>query len=171
MIGQTIGHYRILEKLGEGGMGVVYLAEDTTLKRQVALKALPPDLATNQEHLDRFHREAEALAALDHPCIVTIYSIESATIPNEEEFHYLTMQYVEGKRLSDWIPTGGMTVERVFEVAIPLADALAAAIAAMGNYGEIYDRYLGPSGLAFTLGRGPNELWTNGGLIYAPPIK
>jgi non-specific serine/threonine protein kinase len=103
-------------------MGEVYLAEDTTLKRQVALKVLPPELAASQERLERFQREAETLAALDHPNIVTIHSVEEA-----EGVHFLTMQLVEGKRLSDLIPKGGMALGRIFEVAIPLADALAAA--------------------------------------------
>ena len=73
MIGQTLGHYKILEKLGAGGMGEVYRAEDSTLKRKVALKVLPPDLAASQERLERFQREAETLAALDHPNIVKFY--------------------------------------------------------------------------------------------------
>ena len=122
MIGKTLSHYKLLEKLGAGGMGEVYLAEDTTLKRQVALKVLPPDLAGSQERLDRFQREAEALAALDHPNIVTIHTVEEA-----EGVRFLTMQRVEGERLSEKIPKGGMSLRRVFEVAIPLADALAAA--------------------------------------------
>jgi TolB-like protein/tRNA A-37 threonylcarbamoyl transferase component Bud32/cytochrome c-type biogenesis protein CcmH/NrfG len=122
VVGQTLAHYRILEKLGAGGMGEVYLAEDTTLKRQVAFKVLPPELAASKERLERFQREAETLAALDHPNIVTIHSVEEA-----EGVRFLTMQLVEGKRLSELIPPGGMPLNRIFEVAIPLADALAAA--------------------------------------------
>jgi Tol biopolymer transport system component/predicted Ser/Thr protein kinase len=119
MVGQTLGHYKILELLGKGGMGVVYRAEDTTLKRQVALKVLP---ASSQERLERFQREAETLAALDHPNIVTVFTVEL-----DEDVHFLTMQLVEGMPLSDLIPKGGMPLERIFETAIPLADALAAA--------------------------------------------
>jgi len=122
MIGQSLGHYKILEKLGAGGMGEVYRAEDTSLKRQVALKVLPPDLASSQERLERFQREAETLAALDHPNIVTVFTVE-----HDEDVHFLTMQLVEGKRLSELIPKGGMPLERIFDIAIPLADALAAA--------------------------------------------
>jgi serine/threonine protein kinase len=122
MIGQTIGHYKILEKLDEGGMGEVYLAEDTTLKRKVALKVLPPDLAASQERMERFQREAETLAALDHPNIVHIYTVEES-----EGVRFLTMQLVEGNRLSDLIPKGGMRLEQIFDIAVPLADALAAA--------------------------------------------
>ena len=122
MIGQTIRHYRIMEKLGAGGMGEVYLAEDTKLKRQVALKLLPTDMAGSQDRLERFQREAETLAALDHPNIVTIYSVEE-----DQGVRFLTMQLVEGKRLSELIPNGGMPVQRIFDIGIPLADALAAA--------------------------------------------
>jgi len=122
MIGQTLSHYKILDKLGAGGMGEVYRAEDTTLKRQVALKVLPEELAQSQERLERFQREAETLAALDHPNIVSIHTVEEA-----KGVRFLTMQLVEGKRLSDLIPKGGMPLERIFDVAIPLADALAAA--------------------------------------------
>ncbi|TNF84940.1 MAG: hypothetical protein EP299_00100, partial [Acidobacteria bacterium] len=122
MVGQTLSHYRIVEKLGAGGMGEVYLAEDTTLKRQVALKVLPQELAASKERLDRFQREAETLAALDHPNIVTIHSVEEV-----DGVRFLTMQLVEGKRLSELIPKSGMPLERIFEIAIPLADALAAA--------------------------------------------
>jgi serine/threonine protein kinase/tetratricopeptide (TPR) repeat protein len=122
MVGQTLGHYKILDKLGVGGMGEVYRAEDTTLKRQVALKILPPELAESQERLDRFQREAKTLAALDHPNIVTIHTVEEA-----DGVHFLTMQLVEGQPLSELIPKGGMPLERIFEIAIPLADALATA--------------------------------------------
>ena len=103
-------------------MGEVYRAEDATLKRQVALKILPPDLAGSQERLERFQREAEALAALDHPNIVTIYTVEE-----DAGVRFLTMQLVEGRPLADLIMPGGMPLERIFEIAIPLADALAAA--------------------------------------------
>jgi non-specific serine/threonine protein kinase len=122
MIGQTLGHYKILEKLGEGGMGEVYLAKDTTLKRQVALKVLPAELAEDQERLNRFRREAETLAALDHPNIVHIHTVE-----REGGVRFLTMELVEGERLTDLIPNGGMSPERIFEIAIPLSDALASA--------------------------------------------
>ena len=83
MVGQTLGHYRILDKLGAGGMGEVYRAEDTTLKRLVALKVLPQELAASQDRLERFQREAETLAAIDHPNIVHIYSVESAELETQ----------------------------------------------------------------------------------------
>jgi len=122
LIGRTLGHYRIVDKIGEGGMGLVYRAEDTTLKRQVALKVLPADFTSNQERLERFQREAETLAALDHPNIVTIHTVEEI-----DGVHFLTMQLVHGRPLSELIPKSGMPLERLFELAIPLADALAAA--------------------------------------------
>jgi serine/threonine protein kinase len=122
MIGQKLGHYKILDLLGTGGMGEVYRAEDTTLEREVALKILPPELAENQERLDRFQRDAKTLAALDHPNIVHIYTVEE-----EDGIHFLTMQLVEGKPLSHLIPSSGMPLERIFDIAIPLADALATA--------------------------------------------
>ena len=114
MIGQIIRHYRIKEKLGAGGMGEVYLAEDSRLKRRVALKVLPPEMAGSAERLERFQREAETLAALDHPNIVTIYSVEE-----DHGIRFLTMQLVKGRRLSELIPAGGMPVERIFDIAVP----------------------------------------------------
>lgn len=122
MIGETIGHYRIVGKLGEGGMGVVYVAEDTKLDRRVALKVLPAELAENPERLDRFQREAKALAALDHPNIVTIHSVEE-----EGEIRFFTMQLIDGQPLSELIPQDGVPAERLFKIAVPLADALANA--------------------------------------------
>jgi len=122
MTGRSISHYRILRRVGAGGMGEVYEAEDTDLHRNVALKILPQDLAAKPETLERFKREARALAALNHPNIVTIYSVEQA-----EKTHSLTMELVEGRPLSDLIPPGGFSVEKLFALGIPLTDALAAA--------------------------------------------
>lgn len=87
MIGRTLFHYKILEKLGSGGMGDVYLAEDTKLSRRVALKVLPPHLAQSEERRMRFEREAKAVAALNHPNIVTVHSIEES-----EGVHFITME-------------------------------------------------------------------------------
>ena len=122
MIGETLAHYRILEKIGEGGMGEVYVAEDTKLKRQVALKLLPEAMAADSERLQRFQREAEAIAALNHPNIVTIFSVEE-----DKGHHFLTMELVQGVDLSNKIPAQGMNLEQIFAVAIPVAEALAAA--------------------------------------------
>jgi len=115
-------HFQITAKLGQGGMGEVYLAEDSKLKRRVALKVLPEEMSSDRERLERFQREAEAVAALNHPNIVHIYSIESAG-----DLNFLTMELVEGKTLGELTPGGGLAVDRFFEVAVPLADALAAA--------------------------------------------
>jgi serine/threonine-protein kinase len=122
MIGKTLGHYRILERLGAGGMGEVYRAEDTSLKRQVALKVLPPELAANQERLERFQREAETLASLDHPNIVTIFSVEAA-----EGVNFLTMQLVEGETLAEKIATGPMPLGPALVLFRQIASALTAA--------------------------------------------
>ena len=122
MIGRTFSHYTILEKLGEGGMGEVYLAEDGRLKRKVALKVLPEEMASDPERLARFKREAETVATLNHPNIVTIHSVEEA-----EGIHFLTMEWVEGHTLKDLISKGPVPVHKVFDIAIPLADALASA--------------------------------------------
>ncbi|MGD2113505.1 MAG: protein kinase, partial [Acidobacteriota bacterium] len=122
MIGRTVAHYRVLEKLGKGGMGDVYLAEDTRLHRQVAVKVLPAATATDPEHMERFAREAKTLAGLNHPNIVTVYSVEEAG-----DQRLLVMELIEGRTLAEVIPSGGLTEERFFELAIPLADALSAA--------------------------------------------
>ena len=121
MVGQTLAHYKVLEKLGSGGMGDVYVAEDTKLGRKVALKVLPPEMATD-ERLSRFEREAKAVAALNHPNIVTVYSVEHV-----DGVHFITMELVLGKTLSELIPKKGFPLNRFFELAIPLADAVSAA--------------------------------------------
>ena len=122
MIGTTLHHYRILSKIGEGGMGEVYLAEDTKLQREVALKILPRDMASDPERLQRFQREARAVAALNHPNVVTIYAVEEA-----ERLHFLTMEFVEGKTLTHLIPERGIPLQEFLRLAVPLADAMAAA--------------------------------------------
>ena len=122
MIGQTLGHYQILEKLGAGGMGEVYLAEDLELGRKIALKVLPESMARNPERLHRFEREAKTLASLYHPNIVTIHSVESA-----DDLQFLTMELLDGKTLSQAIPRTGLSLPEFFDIGIPLADALAAA--------------------------------------------
>ncbi len=96
--GTHLGHYEIVEPIGKGGMGEVYRARDSNLDRDIAIKVLPPELACQPERVKRFKREAKAIAALDHPNIVTIYSVEES-----EGLHFITMQLVEGATLSAWI--------------------------------------------------------------------
>jgi serine/threonine protein kinase len=99
MVGSVLNHYRITKALGSGGMGEVYLAEDTRFKRPVAIKILPASLAAQPDRRERFEREAQAVAALNHPNIVTVYSIEQAG-----ETHFLTMEYVDGRTLAEVTP-------------------------------------------------------------------
>jgi len=120
--GQTISHYRIIEKLGGGGMGVVYRATDMKLGRDVALKVLPQDMASDAERLARFQREARAVAALNHPNVVTLHSVEEY-----DGVHFLTMELVEGQTLDHLISATGLPLERIVEIASALAEALAAA--------------------------------------------
>ena len=122
MVGQNLAHYKILEKIGSGGMGAVYLAKDTKLDRNVALKILPPELAENEERRSRFTREAKAIAALNHPNIVTVYSVEEA-----DSIHFITMEHVEGKTLAAALPRHGFSLGQFLDLAIPLVDAVAAA--------------------------------------------
>jgi serine/threonine protein kinase/Flp pilus assembly protein TadD len=122
VIDRTLAHYRLLEKVGEGGFGEVYLAEDTNLNRKVALKVLPQEMASTPNRLERFRREAQAVAALNHPNIVTIHSIEES-----DAVHFITMELVEGKSLDGVITGDGLSVERALEIARPLTRALAAA--------------------------------------------
>jgi len=122
MVGTELLHYKILRKLGQGGMGEVWLAEDGKLGRKVALKVLPADVADDPARRARFEREARAIAALNHPNIVTVHSVEEAG-----GTFFITMELVEGKPLSELIPRGGLPLGRFLEYAVPIADALAAA--------------------------------------------
>jgi serine/threonine-protein kinase len=122
MIGRTISHYRVIEKLGEGGMGIVYKAEDTKLKRHVALKFLLPQAFENAEHRERFIREAQTAAVLDHPNICTIFEIDEA-----DEVIFIAMAYVEGESVKDKVKSGPLGAEEALDFAAQIAQGLDAA--------------------------------------------
>jgi len=140
MIGKRFGKFEITGRLGEGGMGVVFEALDVELDRKVALKMLPAETANDPHRLERFRREARAVASLNHPNIVTIHGIESAG-----DKHMLVMERIDGESLDKRIPTGGMRQSEIFAIAIPIAEALAAAHA-----GGVVHRDVKPANVMIT---------------------
>ena len=122
MVGRTLAHYEITGLLGKGGMGEVYRARDTKLGRDVALKVLPAEMASDPTRLSRFSREAKTVAGLNHPNIVTLYSVDEA-----DGIHFLTMELVEGQPLDAVLPEGGLDVAHLLDLGISISDALAEA--------------------------------------------
>src|SRR5215467_5971059 len=122
MIGESIGHYRISAKLGEGGMGIVFRALDTKLQRDVALKLLPDHFADDPERLARFQREAQVLASLNHPNIAQIYGLEES-----DNTRCIVMELVEGERLQERLKLGPIAVPEASRIAMQIARALEAA--------------------------------------------
>src|SRR4051812_2448486 len=123
MIGKTVGHYRITAKLGAGGMGEVFLAEDTRLERKAAIKFLPADTAANPERRQRFLNEARAASALNHPHVCVVYDAGETA----DGRPFIAMEFVEGKALDALVKQGPLEISRVVEIALQAADALDAA--------------------------------------------
>jgi non-specific serine/threonine protein kinase len=120
--GTVLSHYRLVDKIGEGGMGEVWKAIDTRLDREIAIKFLPESLEADPARLARFEREAKAVAALNHPNIVVVHSIEQ-----DQGRHFITMELVPGETLSELVSKGGLPLKRLLEIAIPMVSAVGAA--------------------------------------------
>ena len=145
--GRVVSHYRVLESIGRGGMGIVYKAEDLKLRRAVALKLLPGYLAGDKQALQRFEREARAASALNHPNICTVYEIDDA-----DGLHFMAIELLEGSTLKQRIASGTLAVQEISGIASQICDALEAAHAA-----GIVHRDIKPSNIVITTsGRAAN---------------
>ncbi|MGA9393443.1 MAG: serine/threonine-protein kinase [Candidatus Sulfotelmatobacter sp.] len=130
MLESTISHYKILKKIGQGGMGEVYLAEDTRLQRKVAVKILPAAATSSPESLARFEREAKTAAALNHPNVVTIFDVGSETRPDGSPIYYIVEEYLEGQTLQELLWRGRLPRQKALSMAIEIGEGLAAINAA-----------------------------------------
>ena len=140
MIGRTLSHYKVLEKIGEGGMGEVYLAKDTKLDREVAVKVLPATFSENKERLARFEREARLLASLNHPNIAAIFELEES-----DGVHFLALEFVPGETLAERIKRGPIPIDE----ALPLFKQIAEGLEAAHEKGVIH-RDLKPANIKVT---------------------
>ena len=123
MIGKTVAHYRITSKLGAGGMGEVFLAEDTRLERKAAIKFLPAEFAEDPERRARFLKEARAASALNHPHVCVVYDVGET----EAGLPFIAMEFVEGETLDALVKQGPLEISRIVAIGVQVADALAAA--------------------------------------------
>ena len=128
--GTRLGHFEIIEALGAGGMGEVYLAEDSRLDRKVAIKVLPADVASDPDRLDRFGREAKAAAALNHPHIAAVFDVGSERSGGGAETHFIVQEHLQGETLRELLQRGALPIKKVLALATEMAEALATAHAA-----------------------------------------
>jgi serine/threonine protein kinase len=127
VVGKTLGPYKIIEPLGAGGMGEVYLGEDTRLGRKVAIKVLPEEYAADPERLARFEQEARAAAALNHPHIAVVHDVGSETGEEGADTHFMVQEYLEGEPLRQPLMKGALPIKKALELATEIAEAISAA--------------------------------------------